>query len=84
YSLPAVAVLLPLYGTLPATIAPAYVLAYGHQSSGIVVALWVLKQSPQLPLYAISQITFQMDNKHSSYPVCIGIVKPDVDHLHQG
>ncbi|APQ80794.1 hypothetical protein SEETMRM10961_9615 [Salmonella enterica subsp. enterica serovar Typhimurium] len=25
-----------------------------------------------------------MDNKHSSYPVCIGIVKPDVDHLHQG
>ncbi|EIO7945497.1 hypothetical protein LQR87_000195 [Salmonella enterica] len=45
---------------------------------------WVLKQWPQLALDAISQITFQMDNKHSSYPACIGIVKPDVDHLHQG
>ncbi|EDW3366875.1 hypothetical protein GUZ04_004630, partial [Salmonella enterica] len=51
---------------------------------GTVVAHWVLKQWPQLALDAISQITFQMDNKHSSYPVCIGIVKPDVDHLHQG
>ncbi|OCI67120.1 hypothetical protein BBC54_21470, partial [Salmonella enterica subsp. enterica serovar Thompson] len=70
--------------TLPAPIAPASVLAYGHQCSGTVVAHWVLKQWPQLALDAISQITFQMDNKHSSYPVCIGIVKPDVDHLHQG
>ncbi|WP_258304437.1 hypothetical protein [Salmonella enterica] len=48
------------------------------------MAHWVLKQWPKLALDAISQITFQMDNKHSSYPVCIGIVKPDVDHLHQG
>ncbi|EDU6096279.1 hypothetical protein B5862_003731 [Salmonella enterica subsp. enterica serovar Hvittingfoss] len=45
------------------------------------MAHWVLKQWPQLALDAISQITFQMDNKHSSYPVCIGFVKPDVDHL---
>ncbi|MEA7548749.1 hypothetical protein ONK29_25825, partial [Salmonella enterica subsp. enterica serovar Anatum] len=42
------------------------------QCSGTVVAHWVLKQWPQLALDAISQITFQMDNKHSSYPVCIG------------
>ncbi|EKI2018714.1 hypothetical protein PCE81_000390 [Salmonella enterica] len=42
------------------------------------MAHWVLKQWPQLALDAISQITFQMDNKHSSYPVCIGFVKPDV------
>ncbi|WP_301337269.1 hypothetical protein [Salmonella enterica] len=30
------------------------------------MAHWVLKQWPQLALDAISQITFQMDNKHST------------------
>ncbi|MGR1828507.1 hypothetical protein ACUX6H_04385, partial [Salmonella enterica] len=31
------------------------------------MAHWVLKQWPQLALDAISQITFQMDNKHSGF-----------------
>ncbi|EDN4762374.1 hypothetical protein GRU39_000782 [Salmonella enterica] len=35
------------------------------------MAHWVLKQWPQLALDAISQITFQMDNKHSSLKILI-------------
>ncbi|MGK0600305.1 glycosyltransferase family 39 protein [Yokenella regensburgei] len=40
-----------------------------------------LKQWPQLPLDAMSQITFQEDNSHSRYSVCIGFVKPAADML---
>ncbi|ACR70138.1 glycosyltransferase [Edwardsiella ictaluri] len=36
----------------------------------------VLNQWPHLQLDAISRVTFQEDDKHSSYPVCIGFVKP--------
>ncbi|WP_345831312.1 glycosyltransferase family 39 protein [Erwinia sp. HDF1-3R] len=45
-----------------------------------------LTQWPQLPLDAISQITFQEDNEHISKPVCIGFVKPNAGTLllHEG
>ncbi|WP_366518939.1 glycosyltransferase family 39 protein [unidentified bacterial endosymbiont] len=36
-----------------------------------VLALW-----PQLRLDAISKIAITEDNQHSSYPVCIGFIKP--------
>lgn len=37
----------------------------------------VMQQWPQLRIDAISQVTFRLDNKHDSYPLCIGFVNPE-------
>ncbi|MGR1831575.1 hypothetical protein ACUX6H_20435, partial [Salmonella enterica] len=58
----------------------------GPKTSIICSPMTSLKTSIKTITYLsdIGCLEIQGASLHSSYPVCIGIVKPDVDHLHQG